>query len=149
LRFGGTDKVSGLLVAGVAEEMFRPLEQLWERINRDRGITLVLATSDEILRLALDAIPKNRTVILGPDSIVNLLESAEPWEELRRYVRSQIPLRRSIPLDIAAFTDHLEKGWRAGHAQAAKDFAHRWSDRLASSLEIVEIRDNMLHFTAD
>jgi hypothetical protein len=49
---------------------------------------------------------------------------------------------------IRVLIDHLAKGWRAGHADVARDFVHSWKEKVAASTEI-EVRDHCLYFLAD
>lgn len=111
IRLNGTDEAHCLVFAGADANTASSLAELWEKTNGPSRLIFVFALSRESYQLALHQIPKERAVILAPDSLSVILEGPSPLEDLKRRIREQIPLRRLIPFNIKnAVSGHMFSG---------------------------------------
>ncbi|OGW16669.1 MAG: hypothetical protein A3G93_00460 [Nitrospinae bacterium RIFCSPLOWO2_12_FULL_45_22] len=105
IRLRGMYRLPCLIVGGKTSDLTPAVKKFWEKVKCPGRIPFVLTLSDIAYQQALYVVPRSDCLLLPPDQVLSLLDSADPQDTLKAYLRQQIPIRRLNPYTILHSTD--------------------------------------------
>jgi hypothetical protein len=99
IRLRTMNEVQGLLLGG-SREIGDTITDFWKKYNNPSFLPFILTTSEASFVQAKDFLTNDRCLVLSSGQLRNLLNSSDPPETLKGYLKEQIPRRSLIPFDI-------------------------------------------------
>lgn len=99
IRLRTMNEVPGILLGGDSD-ISSTLTDFWKKYNNPSFIPFIFTTSESSFRQAKDLLSNDRCLVLSSEQLRNVLNSTNPPNLLKEYLKEQVPRRSLIPFDI-------------------------------------------------
>ena len=99
IRLRTMNEVKGILLGG-SRDIGDTITDFWKKYNNPNFLPFIFTTSEDSFAQARDLLTNHRCLVLSSEQLKNLLNSSDPPEVLKGYLKEQIPRRSLIPFDI-------------------------------------------------